>query len=328
MVDTFFLACHACGRCCNSAPTLSLRELFRHRDRFVGALAMHRVPRRQVGERWRAGGGDDVLDADDVAACDALADALFHRMDGGRGAWLALTLQGYDYPSLGRCPALADDGRCTVHADKPAICGAVPLDPLLPDRLQLHVLADRRAQSAWLGANCIRDAAEAIDAAAPAQVTPLVVAGRIGNAAALAEFRDALVFERAVWRDAVFASLNDGAQDVRHALSRLAPGGYLTVSIVPALLAVARISARCRVLCADFIDRQLALIDTRIEAALARRRPDDRPATRELRGFAQAYERARQALAAMPAHDAAPRADASRIEAWLADRPDFDRSAA
>ncbi|PAJ86475.1 YkgJ family cysteine cluster protein [Burkholderia ubonensis] len=328
MVDTFFLACHACGRCCNSAPTLSLRELFRHRDRFVGALAMHRVPRRQVGERWRTGGGDDVLDADDVAACDALADALFHRMDGGRGAWLALTLQGYDYPSLGRCPALADDGRCTVHADKPAICGAVPLDPLLPDRLQPRVLAERRARAEWLGANCIRETADVGDGAGSVRVIPLIAAGRIEDAAALAEFRDALVFERAVWRDAVFASLNDGAQDVRHALSRLAPGGYLTVSIAPALLAVARISARCRVLCADFIDRQLALIDARIEAALARRRPDDRPATRELRGFAQAYARARQALAAMPAHDAAPRADASRIEAWLADRPDFDRNAA
>ncbi|KVC69040.1 hypothetical protein WM03_05815 [Burkholderia ubonensis] len=70
------------------------------------------------------------------------------------------------------------------------------------------------------------------------------------------------------------------------------------------------------------------MIDASVAAALARRRPDDRPATRELRGFAQAFERARQALAAMPAHDAAPRADASRIEAWLAYRPDFDRNGA
>ncbi|OXH91625.1 flagellin N-methylase, partial [Burkholderia multivorans] len=74
MVDTYALACNACGRCCNSAPTLSLRELFRHRARFVGALTIHRVPKRQIGERWRAGEREHVLDADDVAACDALAE--------------------------------------------------------------------------------------------------------------------------------------------------------------------------------------------------------------------------------------------------------------
>ncbi|MGZ2748736.1 flagellin N-methylase [Burkholderia stagnalis] len=317
MVDAYFLACHACGRCCNSAPTLSLRELFRHRDRFVGALAIQRVPVRRVGERVRTGGIEHVLDADDVAACDTLADALFHRASGGRHGWLALTLQGYDYPSLGRCPALADDGRCTIHADKPAICGAVPLDPLLPDRLQPQVMAGRRAQAEWFGANCIRETADAGDGADGVRVIPLIAAGRIDDAATLAACRDALVFERAVWRDAVFASLNDGAQALNDALSRLAPGGYLTMSIVPVLLAVARHSARCHALCEDFIERQLALIDARIEAALARRHSDDRPATRELRGFAQAYERARQALAAMPSQaDVAP-VDALRVEAWL-----------
>ena len=75
----------------------------------------------------------------------------------------------------------------------------------------------------------------------------------------------------------------------------------------------------------DFIDAQRALIDARIEAALARRRLDDRPATRELRGFAEALERARHALAAMPATMATAtntQADAPSIDAWLADRPD------
>jgi len=40
VVDDYRFACNACGRCCNSAPTLSLRELFRHRRRFVGALTV------------------------------------------------------------------------------------------------------------------------------------------------------------------------------------------------------------------------------------------------------------------------------------------------
>ena len=125
-----------------------------------------------------------------------------------------------------------------------------------------------------------------------------------------------------MWRDAVFASLADGGSGVSHALSRLAPGGYLTVSIVPVLLAVAQVSARCRALCVDFIDAQLTLIGANVEAALARRQAADRPATHELRGFAQALGRARQALAAMPAPTAATRDDAPRIDAWLDDRAD------
>ncbi|MCA8094306.1 YkgJ family cysteine cluster protein [Burkholderia anthina] len=325
MVADYRLACNACGRCCNSAPTLSLRELFRHRHRFVGALTIHRVPKRRVGERSHTDGCGHAFDADDVAACDALANRLFHRMHGAGDEWIALTLQGYDYPSLGRCPALADDGRCSVHASKPSICGAVPLDPMLPDRLQSRVLAGRRDETAWLGANCIVGTDGGTASADTTSAIPLVTAGQVADRTALDTFRDALVFERAVWRDAVFASLIDGGPQVRAALSRLAPGGYLTMSIVPVLLAAASISARCRMLCLDFIDAQRALIDARIEAALARRRLDDRPATRELRGFAEALERARYALAAMPATTETPtrtHADAPRIDAWLADRDD------
>ncbi|MDN7522204.1 YkgJ family cysteine cluster protein [Burkholderia orbicola] len=322
MVDTYLLACNACGRCCNSAPTLSLRELFRHRHRFVGALTIRRVPKRRIGERWQAGGREHVLDADDVAAADALADRLFHRGGGVQGEWLALTLQGYDYPSLGRCAALADDGRCGVHANKPSICGAVPLDPMLPDRLQARVLAARRDDAAWLGANCIVEAGHVRSADESVFPIPLVTAGQVADRAVLDAHRDALAFERAVWRDAVFASLTDGGPGVSHALSRLAPGGYLTVSIVPVLLAVAQVSAHCRALCVDFIDAQLTLIGANVEAALARRQAADRPATHELRGFAQALERARQALAAMPAPAATAHEDASRIDAWLDDRAD------
>jgi len=328
VVDTWLLACNACGRCCNSAPTLSLRELFRHRHRFVGALTIRRVPKRRIGEPWRAGGREYALDADDVAAADALAERLFHRSGGAGAEWIALTLQGYDYPSLGRCAALADDGRCSVHADKPSICGAVPLDPMLPDRLQSRVLAARRDDAAWLGANCIVEAGASHAAIASSFPIPLVTAGQVADRAALDVHRDALVFERAVWRDAVFASWVGGGQDVHRALSRVAPGGYLTVSIVPVLMAVASVSAHCHALCMAFIDAQRALIGTNIDAALARRHADDRPATRELRGFAQAFERARHALVALPAPAAGMREDAPRIDAWLADRPDLDTLAA
>jgi hypothetical protein len=58
--DDYRLACNACGRCCNSAPTLSLRELFRHRHRFVGALT---APTATPATRTNAPRIDAWLDA-------------------------------------------------------------------------------------------------------------------------------------------------------------------------------------------------------------------------------------------------------------------------
>ncbi|QGZ59186.1 YkgJ family cysteine cluster protein [Paraburkholderia acidiphila] len=303
--EHYALACTACGKCCNSPPSMSLAELLRHGERFVGCLAIGRQPAHRAGEH--------TLDAADAAAIDELSQALFHRSAAFGSDWIVLTLQGYDYPSLGRCPALADDGRCTLHeTGKPAMCAAVPLDPLWPDRLQTRVLEGRRESAQWLGADCIRTTATAT-----AGATPLVHEGKVADAEALTRFRGALAFERGIWRDAVFASLHEAAADLRDALARLGAGGHLTVSLAPALMAAARVSARCRELCVAYIDNQIALIERTVEAALARRRLDDRPVTRELRGFAQAYAGARELLAAPGwRHDAA-RADAPEIEAWL-----------
>jgi hypothetical protein len=294
---------------------MSLAELLRHRERFIGCLAIGRQPVRRAGERMRAGAVERMLDAADAQACDALSQTLFHRSAAFGNDWIALTLQGYDYPSLARCPALADNGRCTLHeTGKPAMCEAVPLDPLLPDRLQTLVLEGRRESAQWLGADCIRTTAAA------GHAVPLVREGDVAQPEALARFRGALAFERGIWRDAVFASLHEAAADLRGALARLGPGGHLTVSIAPVLMATARVSARCRELCVDYVDSQLALIERSVEAALARRRLDDRAVTQELRGFAQAYARVRAMLASPGWQTDAARPDvpnASQIEAWL-----------
>lgn len=284
---------------------MSLAELLRHGERFVGCLAIGRLPVR------RTGAVEHTLDADDAAAIDELAQTLFHRSAAFGSDWIVLTLQGYDYPSLGRCPALSDDGRCTLHeTGKPAMCVAVPLEPLLPDGLQMRVLEGRRESAQWLGADCIRTTAAE-------EAVPLVLEGRVADAEALARFRGALVFERGVWRDAVFASFHEAAADLRGALARLGAGGHLTVSLVPALMAAARVSSRCRELCVAYIDNQIALIARTVEAAIARRRLDDRPVTRELRGFAQAFAGARELLAAPGWRPDAARADTAEIEAWL-----------
>jgi hypothetical protein len=292
---------------------MSLPELFRHRDRFIGCLAIGRVPRRRIGERVRVGGHEAVLDEADIAAFESIADTLLHRA----GDTFSIVTQGYDYPSLARCPALADDGRCAIHlSGKPVTCEVVPLDPLVPDTLQHLVLAGRNQSASYLGADCIQEG-ERADAAL------MTADGEIKDANArdaLARRRRALEREREVWGRVVFESLRKDLFDSPAALARIPPRGFLTISIVPALLAVASTSARCRQLCLDYIDSQLALIDRSIEQALLRRQLDDRPVTQELRGFAHAYQRAKALLAtplsAMGAESSAP-SSLSNTEAYL-----------
>lgn len=122
MSASYSFQCSACGRCCNSAPALSVDELFHHSARFVGCLAVRR----------EAAGG------------------------------VRLATQGHDYPSLGACPARDAMGLCAIHDDrKPGMCGVVPLDPGLPQGMQAIVLARRHRESAFLDANCIVPGARA-----------------------------------------------------------------------------------------------------------------------------------------------------------------------
>ncbi|ASW02931.1 hypothetical protein CJU94_25330 [Paraburkholderia aromaticivorans] len=312
-MNAFSFACTGCGKCCNSPPTMSLPELFCHRGRFIGCLAIGRVPRRRIGDRVRAWGHETVLDAADIAAFDSIAHTLLYRA----GDTFSIMSQGYDYPSLARCPALAEDGRCAIHlSGKPLTCEVVPLDPLVPDQLQHLVLAGRNQSASYIGANCIQEG-ERTDA------TLMIAQGEIKDANArdaLARRRRELEREREVWGHAVFESLRKDLFESPAALARIAPGGFLTISIVPALLAVAGMSAHCRQLCLNYIDSQLALIDRSIAQALLRRRLEDRPVTQELRGFAQAYYRAKALLATpLPAMGAesGPPSSLSNIEAYL-----------
>ncbi|MCC8400781.1 hypothetical protein LJ655_02530 [Paraburkholderia sp. MMS20-SJTN17] len=268
---------------------MTLAELFRHPDRFIGCIAIGRVARRRPGERLRVGRHEALLDEADCAAFDGLAETLLYRP----GDTFSIVAQGFDYPSLARCPALADDGRCAIHLKgKPLTCEVVPLDPLVPDHLQHLVLAERGDSAVYAGSACIQEGTRD-------DLALLVDEGRIADLHAqhaLARRRRALEEERSIWTQAVFDALRAELFDSPAALARIPPGGFLTISLVPALLSVAAASARCRALCIDYIDSQLALIERCIAQALTRRRLDDRPVTQQLRGFANAYRHAKARL--------------------------------
>lgn len=226
-------ACSACGRCCNSPPLLSLAELLRFENVFVGTLSLSRTA--------------------------------------------PLALQGHEAPSQA-CPALRSDGLCSLHErGKPAMCASVPLDPRQPDAAQAIVLRRRLPGGPEdFGAQCLSDG--------PA-LPPLLAAGEIVDAGyrqALRAARTSHAEEDPLWR----APLQ----------SRLAPllgaapaGGFLSLPLTPLLewLSEAGAPEHARRLA----QAQRGLLARRIDAALQRRRPEDRPSTAQFRRWHEAYGR-------------------------------------
>ncbi|MEO7493473.1 MAG: hypothetical protein ABIT83_04435 [Massilia sp.] len=280
--------CNACGKCCNSPPAMSVPELMRHGDRFIGSLTVGRVKRLVAGSRIAEGGSFHQLDAGEAADLSALRGRLFHDPDDRSGFDVTLLTQAFDYSSLARCPALADDGGCAIHGEgKPLMCRVVPLDPYLPDSLQHSVLVNRRASAAFMGAECI---SSGIDAT----YQPLVQYRSLRDAGYrddLQQRRSSLVDEKRDWGGAVFSMLKNELRQ-----SRQSDDGYLVLPLAPVLAVLAAQSEAMRARCVDYIDSQLALIDAAITVALERRHSADREVTAQLRAFAQAYSRQRPLL--------------------------------
>lgn len=289
--------CSACGKCCNSPPQLTLAELFRHQHRFVGAIGLRRM-----------------RPADSAHAADAagLAGRLGHALPGGD--YLMLAVQGLDYPSLKRCPALADDNGCAIHASRPSTCAMVPLHAWTPDALQPVLLAQRRAGLGYIGADCI--------AAGPRDgFRELARGGRVADPAyadALERRRDDEAQEKSVWGDQVFRWLLPELLAAPGGIAALPLTGTRTMALVPALAVLAGASARSRERCLDFADAQVALIRRNLAAALARKQAADRPVTAELRAMEAALLRLCGHLRSASA-DAVPDPDhAARVASYLA----------
>ncbi|MFT4174589.1 MAG: hypothetical protein QM639_18630 [Rhodocyclaceae bacterium] len=289
--------CSACGKCCDSPPQMSLPELFRHQDTFIGSLALRQVARPHAGARIGDGAEIHLVDTAQAAAFDVLADELlWWSADGQR--CVALHAQAIDYASRAQCPALREDGRCGVHAaGKPAMCEVVPLDPWAPDLLQGVVLSRSARRAPFADAGCIADTATGTHA--------LLFADRritdTAHADAMVRLRTALASERRHWGDEVAAQLGP------HLMSAAPRTGIRTLSLVPALRIIGDASSASRARCIDYIRAQRTLIARQIDLAVARRQSRDRAMTEELRGHARAYgELLAHWAASAPPRDTAP----------------------
>jgi hypothetical protein len=204
----------------------------------------------------------------------------------------SLVTQAFEYPSLGRCPALADDGNCVIHRqDKPLMCRVVPLDPYLPDRLQDSVLLNRRTAAAYMGASCIKPGAGL-------PYRPLVQHRRVTESAFdedLRRRRAELGQEKTRW-GRVVAGMLENELNQGHPSQRFGDDAYLVLPLAPVLAVLAAEGDTMREQCVQYIDAQLPLIGEAVNSALARKRPEDRAGTAQLRSFAQAYARQRTLL--------------------------------
>jgi Fe-S-cluster containining protein len=118
--DSWSFRCSACGKCCNSAPEMSLPELLHHQHRFVGSLAIRRVPRPRPGDRLGRGPLAPRASDADLRAVAELAGAVLHRLPGGPQADdVLLATQAFSHGASDPCPALGADMRCTIHDRKP-----------------------------------------------------------------------------------------------------------------------------------------------------------------------------------------------------------------
>jgi len=310
--DTWSFHCLACGSCCNSPPQMSLPELFRHQHLFVGSLAIRRLKLLQAGERLKG----VAATAEDNAACSELAARILHSPGNPANAKynFLLATQGFDYPSLNRCPALGNDRRCTIHhKHKPATCSVVPLEALVPDRLQHLVLAGRSSGKESPGSHCIVAGERAGYTTAIRHTA--VVAAEMQRA--LDQRRADLAADKHWWGNAVFSMLQQELFADPAAVARIPFDGFQTIAPAPLLMVLADVSERCRARCIEYLDAQVALIEEKIRQALARKQSADRAITRQLRAISQTSQTLRQTLRDAPALDSNRSTGAAEIEAWL-----------
>jgi Fe-S-cluster containining protein len=306
--------CSACGKCCNSAPQMSLPELFHHQRRFVGCLAIQRVARPRPGDR--AGEASiGTLDETDCAAFSELANAVLHCLPGGPDAdYVLLATQGFTHSPSDPCPALGFDMQCTLHHDrKPTTCSVVPLDAFVPDRMQHLVLARRMKEAVFLGAECIALGSQT-------DFAPLTDGHAVVDhpaKEALARRRRDLADDKRRWGDAVFGILGRDLFADEAALSRVPVGGFLAMAIAPVLVVLAAVSPRCRRRCIDYVDAQIVLIEETIRSAVARKRLADLAGLQQLRSFARTSLTLRAALWSAPVTGTPRSSEVSDVETWI-----------
>lgn len=116
--------CTACGKCCAGLLPLTLTDALAHAERFP--LAMLWTTVRQGAKSFE------------------ITSRLGTTIQLGKRKQAAVQIAPISYlpPSLS-CPALASDGLCSIHADKPSRCRTMPFYPYREEWDQADLLIPR-----------------------------------------------------------------------------------------------------------------------------------------------------------------------------------------
>ena len=202
--------------------------------------------------------------------------------------------------------------RCSIHDDrKPAACAVVPLDALVPDRLQHRVLAERRAEAAYLGADCI---VQGTRPGARPVIRRLAVVDT-DAADALTRHRRALADDKRWWGTAVFGILQKDLFAQAAMRARIPVDGFVVLALAPVLVVLASVSARCRGRCVEYVDAQLALIDRTLGHLGGP--PSNETTESQLHVFARTHRALRGGLANGVHPAARPPTEVHAVERWL-----------
>ena len=292
-IGTVSFNCNSCGKCCNSAPLMSIPELFYHENLFVGCLAVRRVTRQKEGDTLISAGIHYSVSAHDALQIQKMAELqLCNSDDKVFGTYdFSIMTQAMDYESLNKCPALGEAGQCGIHFDqKPSVCSMVPFDSLYPNSLQNIVVMSRQFEE-----NCIvageRDGYQVVIN------NKEVVSSHYSHI--LKQRRDDLALEKHWWGKAVFSMLQNEFFSQPDAVAKIPlDNGLLSLSIIPVLMVLAGASKKCNARCLQYVDSQLALLDNKISLALIRKSVADKETTKEFRSFKDNYIKFRYQLIA------------------------------
>lgn len=118
-------ACTACGKCCHGLLPLTLADAAVHASRFP--LGMMWTPVRQNQRSFEL----------------TARIGIKLRLRDKRMVAVRITAVAYVPPAL-PCPALAGDGRCSIHETKPVRCRTMPFFPYLEEAEQAAQLVPRK----------------------------------------------------------------------------------------------------------------------------------------------------------------------------------------
>lgn len=143
---TYGFKCNGCGKCCTSAPALSLDEVYKYKDVFIPRVRFDVTnllnATRGLPEKIKA----EVIETMKQRFTIAERSSSSGDFDLKEHFAISIQIAPIDYHVNDRCMMLRDDNRCELHLqnNKPQICQVVPFSTFMPEATLPVKLQDAR----------------------------------------------------------------------------------------------------------------------------------------------------------------------------------------